>query len=289
MAGVQHGVVARRQLVGGGLGPGAIAHRLRCGRLHPIHRGVYSVGHPLVSVRGRWLAAVLACGPGAVLSHRAAAALWELRASEAATIDVTVPSLGGRRRRPGIALHRVAWLPASEVTLHHAIPVTTPARTLLDLASATSRPALARAVDRAEQLRLFDLSEVRALLRRNTGRAGCKALAQVLEDQCAEPALTRSQLEERFLALCEDHELPRPTVNSRVRGYEVDFLWREAGLIVEVDGRSSHSTRTAFERDRRRDGHLTVLGYRVLRLTYRRVVDEEESVADLVSGLLARQ
>ena len=284
LAGRQHGVVSRGQLLAIGLSADQIDRRVRAGRLHPLYRGVYAVGHRVLSRKGHWMAAVLACGDGAVLSHRDAATLWGIRASAASRIDVTVPSRGGRAGRSRLRLHRVR-LPAEETTIRDGIPVTTLPRTLLDLAAVVPGDALKKATKEAERLRLFDLAEVNRTLHGNTRRPGCRALRTALATY-EEPAFTRSDLEGLMLALCERHRLPKPLVNTTVAGYEVDFLWSEPGLIVETDGRQDHLTRHAFEEDRARDVRLTVLGYRVLRFTHRQLVYESARVALSISSTL---
>ena len=280
----QHGVVSRAQLVAAGLGPGAIEHRERMGRLHRLHRGVYAVGHRRLTRQGRWMAAVLACGEGAVLSHRSAAALWGIRRAAAAAVDVSVPTRAGRARHAGIAVHRPRRLTDADRTQHDAIPVTTPARTLADLAAILTPPQLERAVTATEELRLFDLHAVTAAAR---GRPGSAALTRVLAAWTT-VEITRSELEDRFLALCHDHGLPRPAVNGRVHGYEVDFHWPAQRLVVEADSRRHHATRAAFEADRARDADLLVAGYRVVRFTYAQITDGHHAAARTLRALLRR-
>ena len=225
------------------------------------------------------MAAILACGDGAVLSHRTAAAVWGLRRASGA-VEVTVESRNGRERRAGIALHR-GPLPAHETALRQGLRVTSAARTLLDLAAVLSPRDLNRALEDAERLRIFDLGALRNVLADHPHRPGTPALARALGPlTCPEP--TRSELELLFLDVCEKHGIPRPTVNAPLRGYEVDFLWRAAGVIVEVDGAATHATRAAFERDRARDADLTAAGYRVLRFTHRRIAGDPVGVAKLV-------
>jgi hypothetical protein len=237
---------------------------------------VYAVGHEALTGEGRWLAAVFACGPDAVLSHRSAAALWGIRPSSAPTIDVTVPSRTGRARRAGIVIHRTARLAESETTKHRGIPTTTVARTLVELKDVLPERAVKTAIEEAERLRLFDLASLYAVVERNPGRARVEIEA--------EPAFTRNDLERRVLDICAG--LPRPIVNSRLGDYEPDFLWREQRLIVETDGRETHATRAAFERDRARDAELTADGYRVVRFTWRQVRDEPDRIVELLSRLL---
>ena len=279
----QYGVVAHRQLEALGLGRPAIKTRVGNGRLHRVHKGVYAVGYPRLTRDGRFMAAVLACGDGAVASHAAAAVLWALRPWKPAAVDVTVPGRGGRRRRRGIVVHRSA-LEASEVTTLDGIPVTTPARTLVDLADVVPRRALERAIDEAEYLRL----DCTGLAPRH-GRRGSGLLARVLADHLPRSTRTHPGLEDRFVALCTEHRLALPETNVYVEGYEVDFLWRRERLIVETDGRGAHMTRSAFERDRMRDAELLTAGYRVMRLTDARLVREPDAVMAQIVALLRRQ
>ncbi|MDQ3675645.1 MAG: DUF559 domain-containing protein, partial [Actinomycetota bacterium] len=279
--------IARPQLVALGLGRGAIDSRIRRGWLHPVHRGVYAVGHRRLSARGRWHAAVLACGNGAALSHLDAAALWDLRGSNASKIHVTVPSDGGRSRRSGVVLHRSRSLADDEVRTHEGISVTTVARTLLDIAGVLAPGPLARVVERSLMLRLFDLDAVNATLARYPTRKGSHTLSVIVADLHDEPQLTRSELEGYFIDLCDTHSLPRPEINQGVEGLTVDFLWMDHKLIIETDGRQTHGTPMAFERDRARDAALTVAGYRVVRFTYRQIVSEPEKVARTVLALLS--
>jgi Protein of unknown function (DUF559)/Transcriptional regulator, AbiEi antitoxin len=274
LAADQHGVVALRQLRALGLSGSGVRTRAARGALHRIHRGAYAVGHPTLTAKGRWAAAVLACGPGAALSHRSAAALWGIRATSRAAVEVTVPGQAGRGQA-GIQAHRCS-LDDAERTAIDGIPCTTLARTLLDLAEVIDRDSLEQACERAEGLELFDLSEVERVLTRAVGRQGAPLLRAAIPDSVADTAFTRSDLERRFLELSERAGLPRPLVNSWVAlkggGYEVDFLWPEHRLIVELDGWSTHGNRRAFRRDRRRDVDLEVEGYTVLRLTWEDVV-----------------
>jgi very-short-patch-repair endonuclease/predicted transcriptional regulator of viral defense system len=269
----QHGVVATRQLAALGLSQRAVSHRAAAGRLHRVHRGVYAVGHPVLTVNGRRMAAVLAAGLGAALSHASAAALWEIRPTSATRIDVSVPSAAGRGERPGLRIHRAAQLRGDEITVQQGIRVTTVARTLLDLA-ATLRPrALERALDEAEIRQLYDRTSLDALARAHAGERGAGALSQAL-DQDADPTLTDSELEELMLALCDECDLPRPKSRAWVAGLRVDFLFAASRLVVETDGYRYHRTRRAFERDRERDAILARAGYRVLRFTHRQLTRE---------------
>jgi very-short-patch-repair endonuclease/predicted transcriptional regulator of viral defense system len=278
----QHGVVAVRQLAAIGISRNAVSARARAGRLHRIHRGVYAVGHPVLTVNGRRMAAVLAAGPGAVLSHASAAALWGIRPTSATRIDVTVRSTAGRARRPGLRIHRTPTLRDDEVTEHQAIGVTTPARTLLDLASSLPRRALERALDQAESQELYDLASLEAVAKAHQGERGARALAAALA-QDADPSVTDSELEELMLALCHEHQLELPTPQAWVAGLRVDFLFAASRLVVETDGYRYHRTRRAFERDRERDAILARAGYRTLRFTHRQLTREPAMVAETIT------
>jgi very-short-patch-repair endonuclease/predicted transcriptional regulator of viral defense system len=279
LAAGQHGVVARGQLEALGLGRGAVAHRIDSGRLHRIHRGVYAVGHRRLSIHGHWMAAVLTAGPGAALSHASAAALWEIRPTAATRIDVSTPTAAGRAKRPGLRIHRTTKLTQDEVTERQAIPVTTPARTLVDLASSLPRRALERALDQAEILELFDLQALERVVDAHQGRRGARVLAGALAEHQAGTTVTRSALEEAFLELCAAHALERPQVNVRVCNLEVDFYFASKRLVVEVDGYRYHRTRRAFERDRERDAILAAAGHHTLRFTHRQVTRRPREVA----------
>jgi very-short-patch-repair endonuclease len=276
----QHGVVTRPQLMDTGLTDQGIGRRVEEGWLHRVHQGVYAVGRPTLTLEGRFIAAVLSCGPGAALSHIAAAILWGLLKERGPRIDVTVPRGGQRRRRGVVIVHRSA-LPEADITTNDGIPVTTPARTLIDLADVLTRRQLERALDEAAYLRL-DLSG----LQPRPGRRGSGVLASVLAEHLPGTTRTRSELEERMLNLCDRFRLPTPEVNAAIEGYEVDFLWRSQRLIVETDGWAAHGTRRAFERDRRRDADLTAAGWRVVRISYARLEREPEWVAERIAKAL---
>jgi hypothetical protein len=279
----QHGVVTRPQLREFGVGETGIDERVRTGRLHRIHRGVYALSPARLRTEGYWLAAVLACGPGAVLSHRSAASLWELRSSAAQAIDVTVPSRAGRAKRRGIKVHRSRRLTAEQTVTRDRIPVTTVARTLLDLADVLPTQALKRAIDEAEYRGRFDLASIHAVVETNPGRLGAKLLELATEPQ----QRTRSDLEDDFLAFCRGHGLPRPTVGATIAGYEVDFAWPAARLIVETDGLATHRTRRAFEDDRKRDRRTLRAGYRTIRLTARALRTDGLELAEDLREMLA--
>lgn len=257
----EHGVLAAEELLASGLTRPAIQRRVRTGRLHLVHRGVYAVGHAAVSREGRWLAAVKASGAGAVLSHQSAAVLWELLTPFGGPIHTTVPI--GRHPRPtrGIAVHRSRTLGDHDTVRRNRIPVTTPIRTLRDLKRIVPREQWEAAVDRAR------------------GRG-------IGVDELVDEAPTRSVLERRFLRLCRRHRIRAPRANVQVGDFLVDFLWAEKRLIVEVDGYEHHRDRGSFESDRARDAELAVRGYRVLRFTHRQVTEKPARAAARIRALL---
>jgi very-short-patch-repair endonuclease len=284
LAAAQHGVVARRQLVALGLGRRAIDHRLALRRLHPVHRGVFAVGHRVLSRYGVWMSAVLAAGPDAVLSHRSAAALWGIRDTARANVDVIAPRRLGTR--PRIDAHRIA-LPADEVTVERGIPVTTPARTLLDLAQVLTPHQLERAITEAEIRRLTSPHPLDALVARHAGGRGTATLKRILEGlhEIGE-TITRSELEDRFLGLLDAHDLPRPRTNRKIGAIEADAVWPRQRLIAELDGFATHATRAAFEKDRARDRALQVAGWRVVRITWRQLREDPATIAAQLEALL---
>jgi predicted transcriptional regulator of viral defense system len=280
----QHGVVARRQLFEHGLTPRMIDRRLESGRLLTLHRGVYALGHLRLSRRGRWLAAVLACGPTAVLSHASAAALWGFARPRRGPVDVIVPSGRGRSGHAGIFMHE-GRPRATERGPVDAIPVTTVPRTLLDLAEAVDQEALRRAFEEADRLRILEMGELEAVCARSPGRRALRPIRRMI-DSASAPGQTRSPLEDRVLALCRQHGLPLPSTNVLLLGHEVDALWPSHRLVVEADGYEFHRHRAAFERDRARDATRQVEGYRVVRLTHRRLDREPAKVAAELRRLL---
>jgi predicted transcriptional regulator of viral defense system len=245
---LQHGIVAREQLLDAGFTEQAIRHRLGSGRLHRLWRGVYAVGRPQVTRQGRWMAAVLACGPQAVLSHASAACLWEIGPSPVG-IEVTVPSRS-RRRRDGIVAHR-RNLDPEELTRRHGIPVSSPASTLVDLATSLTRGQLEAAVNQADRLDLIAPDDLRKALAQLGRRPGLGVLKQTLDRLTFR--LTDSELERRFLAVVDAAGLPLPETGRFVSGFKVDFYWPELGLVVETDGLRYHRTPAQQARDRLRD------------------------------------
>jgi very-short-patch-repair endonuclease len=285
LAARQHGVITRTQLVRSGVGRDAIDKRLRSGRLHRLHRGVYLLGHPVPPPYALELAAVFACSPRSLLSNRDAAYLWRLLAASERPTSISVTVVGRNPRpRAGIRLHRVASIPRDEIRTRHGIPLTSPARTLLDLA-ATSPRDLERALAEAYAKHLVRHAELVTLVARHPRHRGVARLRALIE---GDPAFTRSEAERHLLALIRKAKLPLPEVNVYLGPYEVDFLWRRERVIVEVDGYAFHSSRRAFEDDRRRDADLAAHGYRVIRITWRQIVSEPAAVLVRLAQTLAR-
>ena len=285
LAAGQYGVVERGQLVALGLSGAAIGRRVEAGRLHRMHRGVYAVGHPLVPTRGRWLAAVLTCGPAATLSHASAAALWGLRGSDAVLIDITLPGTGARRRS-GLRIHRARNLAPADVAAVDAIRVTSPARTILDVAADLDARALERILDRAEREGAYDGRALAAVIAANRGHRGAARLRAILDGHLAGTTVTRSGLEERMLAVCRAHGLPCPLVNHFVLGLEVDFAFPGTRVVVEADSWRYHRSRAQFARDRERDAILARAGYRVLRFADDQIVEQPGLVATTIAAAL---
>lgn len=285
----QHGVVGRAQLKGIGLTARSIDGRLRRGRLHLVHRGVYAVGHRLLTKKGRWMAAVLACGDGAVLSHRAAGQLLGIVSLGDGLPEVTRPK--GWRSQPGIVQHR-SPLSQDEVEVIAGIPVTGLSRTLLDLGSMLSLERLEAALNEAEVLGLTDSTSVRTLLERYPRRHGTAMLRTLLDDTRRARGVTRRELERRFAAALASTDLPHPHRNADVavagRFFEVDCLWRAQRLIVELDGGFVHGTWRTSERDRERDRLLVADGWRVVRITWRQLRDDAPAVIADLRRLLRR-
>jgi very-short-patch-repair endonuclease len=287
----QHGRVTLRQLEAIGIRGTSVKRRVASGRLVRVYRGVYAVGHVQRTREGRWISAVMACGPGSFLSHLDAAALWGIYKSSATTIHVTTTARSARRV-PGIRLHRARHLDPADVTLKDAIPVTTVARTLVDLTDLLPSDRILRAMREPEYLKLLETDSLIAAVQRATGRKKLTELNKAIERHTP-GQIVREELEHRFLELIHAAGLPDPRTNVKVktrrRTYEVDCLWRDEGVAVELDGRAAHARAAAFEEDRARDAALTATGLRPLRFTWRRMTEEPEDVlAELKATLSGR-
>jgi Protein of unknown function (DUF559)/Transcriptional regulator, AbiEi antitoxin len=281
LAGRQSGVADRAQLRQCGLDDAAIARWILQGRLHRLHRGVYAVGHAVIAIRGRLVAAVLYGGPGAALSHQTAGWCWRLLDAEPRRIHVSTPNR--RRSVREIRIHRPRTI---DSTIEGGIALTTVSRTLLDLAATLPFTDVRQALAQADHLKLLERHAVEAQLGR--GRAGARELRRALALHCPVLARTRSVLEERFVGLIERHGIPMPELNVRLEGFVVDAVWRRERVIVELDGHDTHSYPAAAERDRRRDLLLRRGGFTVLRYTWQQVTEEQGAViGDLRRSLAA--
>lgn len=287
LAGRQHGVVTRRQLLGLGVGREAIRWRLENDRLHPVFRGVYLVGDRAAPPLALEAAAILACGPATFLSHHAAAHLQRLVPRPFGPVHVTVV---GRAlaRRPGLEIHRCGTLDPEDRDRLEGLPLTAPARTLLDLAAFLSPDELEPLVAEAQRRLGVSDRSLYGQLDRHPGRRGAQTLRAVLELPGG-PALTRSTAERRLVSLLRSARLPPPQSNRRVGGLEVDLLWPDRRLVAEFDSFAFHGDRRAFERDRHRDGVLQAMGYAVVRITWRQLTETPEAVVALLASMLERR
>jgi Protein of unknown function (DUF559)/Transcriptional regulator, AbiEi antitoxin len=291
LAAAQKGVVALRQICAAGLSARAAHDRVATGRLHRVLPGVYAVGHPNVSVDGNRIAAVLACGEGAALARRSAASAWGMLNGDGRRFDVVAPGRSGGRvgDEEKVDLRRTRRLRAEDVTVLRGIPITTVARTLLDLAGCAGSRTVQRAVHEAEVLDLLDVSAVEATIRRNPGRRGTRVLRAAVGVGAPDPS--NGAMAMRFLELCSEHGLPTPRLGAHVDGgdrlYEVDALFVAERLIVELDGGRVHRTRRNFQTDRRRDSVLAAAGFQTLRYTWARMGDEPAEIAAEVLRVLA--
>jgi very-short-patch-repair endonuclease len=280
----QHWVVARRQLCELGFSRMWIEHRIAKGRLHRLHRGVYAVGRPHVTQFGRWMAAVLACGAEAVLSHDSGAALWGIR-PVASGLEVSLLT-GAKRRTDGITVHRRPSLRPDDVTTHRGIPVTTPIQTLIDIALRLEREPLEAAINQADKIDLCDPEELRSALDESAGERGVRALRKVLDRRTF--TLTDSELERRMLRIVRGLGLSKPETGVWVNGFKVDFYWPELGLVVETDGLRFHRTPAQQARDRIRDQAHTAAGLTPLRFTRAQVKFEPGYVGEVVDKVARR-
>lgn len=277
----QHGVITRAQLSALEVGRGVIRRRLERGVLHPLHRGVFLWGLSSPTDIGRAVAAVYACGDGAVLSYDATAGLWDVRPPCEGAMDVTV--VGRQVRRPGIRAHQVAALSSADIRTLHGIPVTSPARTLFDIASRLTSHEFADAVEQAQIKRLVARRDLAAVIERAPGRPGAPAVRAVI----SEPAFTRSRAERMLVGLVRAAGLPSPAFNTKIAGFEVDAVWRIERVILEFDSLRFHATRAGFDRDRRRDAVHTRAGYLVLRSTWTELREHSYALVVRVAEALA--
>ena len=283
LAARQHGVISRAQLTRLGLSGSGIDNRVARGTLHIIHRGVYAVGHPAVAPDGLRMAAVLACGADAALSHVSAGALLEVRETVSVLHDVTAPTRG---RRPGLRVHR-ATLDPRDVTTVRGIPVTAPARTLIDLADVLEPQAVARAFEEAVRRNLLTATDMVEALKRHPGRRALPLLTAQLEHHLPGIQRTRSELEKAFVRLVAEHDIhPRPAINAHTDGYEVDALWPAHRLAVELDSLEFHRTRAAMRRDYDKALALTNAGLHVVRLDWEQVTTGAARTARTLQRLL---
>lgn len=289
----QHGVVSRRQLRALGLSEREITARTATGNLHSLFRGTFAVGHRVIGRQGRMLAAVLACGDGAVLSHGSAAELQGLWDKQPIPVDVIPPRRAGRKI-PDIRWHNVRRPSPAELEICEGIPCTTVARTLVDMAGRTSFASLSRLVERAAIQRRLEVREVDGVLARGR-RRGAPNLRAILDlwrrDDARKPRL-RSPLEALLLPALVAAGVPHPECNVKLRvdggpPLEVDLLWRAQRLAIEADGEETHGTRSAFQEDRRRDQRLVAAGFRVARVTWRQAEGEPAAVTARIKRMLA--
>ncbi len=280
----QHGVVALRQLLALGLSEELVKGRVRSGALISVHEGVFAVGRARLDKRGDWMAAVLATGPHAVLSHGSAAELWSIRQSRGLP-EVTRRS--GGTTRSGVRLHQTRILEPVEMTTEAGIPVTSVERTLLDISADLYDRQLERAVVAADRTGRLRWPELDRLLARTPRRKGAARLRRVAHRVSPYAIEAKSPLEVDFLAVCRDAGLPQPHVNALIEGHLVDFLWPAQRIVVETDGYRYHSDRIAFERDRERSVALSAAGYEVHRVTYAMLRSGPGTVVDLIRRSLS--
>lgn len=283
----QHGVVSHAQLLALGFDEQWIERRMRERRLTALHRNVYAVGHRRLTIRAPWWAAILAYGPASVLSHQSAAILWGFRRSRGGPVHVTAPQgRQGLRRRKGIWIHRNKFGP-EDVLIQAGFPVTTVARTLFDVAEVAPFDSLKGAAEEADRLKLLQLRALEEVCERGHGRRALRPMRRLIAE-LRPPDEGRSPLEIRFPVFVREHHLPMPTQNVQVLDHEVDALWPDAKLIVELDSWEHHGHRAAFERDRARDPKLLIASYRTIRVTHRRLDREPVQLANEIRQLLSQ-
>lgn len=282
----QHHVLTRQQLLGLGFTRREIERRLESGRLHRVRSGIYAVGRPSLAQHGRWMAAVLACGEAAVLSHSSAAALWRIGYEQRNLVELSLPS-PSRRRRPGIRIHRRPSLNVRrDITTRHNIPVTTPVQTIIDLALRLDRRGLERVINEADKYDLVHPPELREALEQRQSEPGAAKLRHILDRRTFR--LTKEELERRFFPLVARAGLPVPLTGQWVNEFEVDFYWPELGLVIETDGLRYHRTPAEQARDRLRDQAHTAAGLTQLRFTHEQVRYEPDYVLSVLRATATR-
>ncbi|MGE0067126.1 MAG: DUF559 domain-containing protein [Solirubrobacterales bacterium] len=281
----QYGVVSRAQLLGLGFSAKAIRHRIAAGRLFPLRAGVYGVGHRDFDRKGWWMAAILACGDGACLSHRSAGALYGICEERNGVIEVSVPR-PGKVNRPGIKVHRRPSLPSQDVGTVNRIPVTSPVRTMIDLATEQGPQTLLRTINEADKRDVIFAEDLRGELDAYAGQPGVRPLRTLLDRDTF--VLSDEELERLFLPLTQEAGLSLPMTKQMVNGYEVDFYWPELKLVVETDGLRYHRTPLAQAKDARRDQTHTAAGYARLRFTHWQVKHERDHVLRILGETASR-
>jgi len=280
----QHGVLTRGDLLGLGFSAEAIKHRVRKGRLHPVARGIYAVGRKELPREGRWMVAVLACGPGAALSHRSATALWGFGEEHQDYIDVSVRRASEARLRR-IRCHRRPSLPSQSITKRLNIPLTNPVRTFLDLATVTGPKTVERAINEADKIDVIDADSLRRALDDYSGQSGIRLLRHVLDKHTFR--LSDEELERLFRPIAAAADLPVPLTKQMVNGFEVDFFWSDLGLVVETDGWRYHRTPSAQTRDALRFQTHTAAGLTPLRFSHYQVKYEPAHVRRILTKTAA--
>lgn len=279
-----HGVAGRDELLAAGVSAGQIQGSLRTGRLRPMFPSVYSVGHGAVSNEGWCRAALLACGNGSVLGHGTACLLWRMRRDELFPLSVIVPGNRGRKldriRVRRMRLEHWEWMVLDGLRL------TTPARTIVDMAGDLRPKEMRRLVERAQDVRRFDPTQVQRILQSHPRRPGCRPLLHLIALLEPDADGAKSYLERLFLALVRKAGLPKPEVNVKIEGRERDFVWRDRRLVIEVDGYAFHSSKQAIARDKKRDRELTAALWRPARFTYEEVAFEPAATAAELRDLL---
>lgn len=285
----QGGRIGRRQLLGLGLSASAIERRRRSGNLIDVGRGIYAVGHLHRCGHAAIWEALLACGSDAVLSHRSAAGVLGMLPPPATVVHLCVPGARGRRRRhDGIRAHRIE-IPSAERTRREGLPVTTMARTLLDIAATEPTRVVEQALDGADTQRILDIRPIEAIAPPGCGRPGAPHLWEVIRTHFPGTTITKSMKEEAMLAICREHGLPRPTLNDHVEGWEVDFVWRAHRFAVEVQSTAFHATSQRIARDATKEADLLIAGWQVLHVADRQLVFEPNHVAQRVIALLSQR